>query len=177
MEQKYKNVKDYKINIDYNIDELMNIAKKNPKYKTEIINGFDDFEDFKETTALMAVRTSLENELKVSDTEALNYLTGFPLNFKSKSLVEMLAGYWFDHMKLNEKTDIDKIKYLITHKNKIKETEVGHIAKLKLDFDKKQKLISKNFESTKYIDMQEFLAWAESKGFIGESPFDYGKAL
>lgn len=175
MEQKHKNSKNYKINTDYNIDELINIAKKNPKYKTEIINGFNDFDDFKKTTTLMNVRTSLENELKVSDTEALNYLTGFPLNFKSKSLVEMLAGYWFNHMKLNDKTDIDKTKYLITQK--AEKTEVGHIARLKLDFDKKKKLIKKNFESTEYIDVQEFLVWAENKGFIKATGHDYKKML
>lgn len=159
MEQKYRAVKDYQINIDYDIDKLRKIANN------KILDGFNDFNDFKNNTPSMGIRTTLENELKISKTEVLNYLMGFPLNFKLKFFVKTLSNIWLDDMEMNGSTN-KKIKYLISQKIEI--TNVGHIAELKFDFDKKKKLISQNFESTTHIDIQEFLAWAESKGFIIE---------
>jgi hypothetical protein len=176
MKQEYRAVKDYQINIDYNIDELMKIAnndfvseskrgsgKSISRYRNKILDGFNGFNDFKENIALMGIRTTLENELKISKTEALNYLTGFPLNFKLKSFVKILY-LWFDYMEVNGTTNIEKINFLISQKKET--TEEGHIAKLIFDFEKKKKLIERNFESDSHIDIQEFLAWADSKGFI-----------
>jgi hypothetical protein len=161
MEQKYRAVKDYQINIDYDIDKLMSIVeniflgtgeKSISEYRNQILDGSDDFDDFKKKTPLMGTRTTLENELKISDTEALNYLMDFPLNFNLEPLVKMLF-------------DDAKPSFFI-----IQEEDRKHIVSLKLNFDDKKKLISQNFESRTHIDIQEFLAWAESKGFIKKNP-------
>jgi hypothetical protein len=122
MKQEYRMVKNYKINIDYDIRDFGNFEDDNPLI-------------------------GIENELKVSNTEALNYLMGFPLDCELKSLVERLPNNYSS----------------VISKENLKEYNNFH---LKWGFDKKKKLISKNFESTTHIDVQEFLAWAERKNFI-----------
>ena len=168
--QGYKAIMDYKINKDYDIVKLRNIINEDPRYKKEIINGSYSFDDFKNETALMGTRITLKNELKISDTEALNYLMGFPLNFNLELFVKLLFDKLFDNIRkydsINENidTNINKNKYLINRKTEI--TDVGHFARLKFDFDKKKKLIRQNFESTTHIDVKEFKDWAESRCFI-----------
>lgn len=156
--------KNCQINTDYDIEKLINIVKRvserRNKTRDDWIND-NVYNSLNIESVLTSTRTTLENALKISDTEALNYLMGFPLNFKLESFVMRL----FDDVQsdlIDE--DIDKNKSL-THQETY-ETEAGHIARLKMNFDKKKKLIKQNFENTAHINTQEFLAWADSEGFI-----------
>lgn len=134
------------------VSELFLSINKTPLYESKILDGSDGFDDFKKKTPLIGTRITLENELKISNTEALNYLMGFPLNFKLESLVKMLP-------------DDVKFSPYMSYKEVLK-----HINSLKLNFDDKNKRIERNFESTTHIDIQEFLAWAESNDFIIKKP-------
>jgi hypothetical protein len=163
--QGYKAIMSHQIKIkkDYDIVKLMIIIENNQEYKDKIINGFDSFDDFKESTALMGIRTTLGNALKISNTEALNYAMGFPFNFKLKSFVKILTNRLLNGQEMNKHTKIVKIKHLI--KLKTEKTEAGDVARLKLGFDEKKKLISQNFESTTHIDVTDFKNWIIIQGF------------
>ena len=115
--------------------DSQNIGKK-------LLNNLSKF------VVLIGERTTLKNDLKITDKEALNYLMSLPLNFNLEPFVRL-----FDN--------IDQF-FSISDKEK------QHIDRLKLNFDKKKKLISQNFESKTHIDVKEFLAWAESRDFIIE---------
>ena len=167
MEQKYRAVKDYKINIDYDTAKLRNIINREPRYKKEIINGSFSFSDFKKNTVLLGIRTTLENELKISNKEALNYLMDFPLNFNLELFVKLLLDILPDKIEnIIAFEAIDKNKLTTIKEIMESKEDIGHYARLKFNFDKKKELISQNFESKLHIDVQEFLAWAESKRFI-----------
>jgi hypothetical protein len=92
----------------------------------------------------MGARTTLENELKISNTEALNYLMGFPLNFNLEPFMRLFY----------------------TQFGSLNDEELEYIDILKFDFDKKKKLIKQNFESTTHIDVKDFEAWVKIKKFI-----------
>lgn len=166
MEQGYKSIKDYQINIDYDVDKLINIVKRVSERRNKTIDDWKKDNVYNNlghniASIFTGTRTTLENALKISDTEALNYLMDFPLNFKLESFVMRLLD---DVQSDLIDKDIDKNKYLTDQETY--ETEVGHIARLKLNFDKKKKLISQNFGNTTHIDKQEFLTWAENENFI-----------
>jgi hypothetical protein len=167
MEQGYKAVKDYQININYDIDKLINIVKRVSERRNKTIddcikdNVYINLELINIKNIFIGTRTTLENALKISNTEALNYLIGFPLNFNLESFVMRLFDDFQSDL-IDE--DIDKNKYLTDQETY--ETEAGHIVRLKLDFDKKKKLIRQNFGSTTHIDKKKFLAWAERENFI-----------
>lgn len=133
-----------------------------PNHK-DIINDFVD--DIKKNTIFIGIRTTLENELKISNTEALNYLMGFPFNFGLESFVTKLFDVLLDVIKRLFQDDIEKNKFLTLKETLEADTDSGHVARLKSSFDKK-KLIEQNFESATHIDVQEFLAWAANNGFI-----------
>ena len=131
----YQKNKDYDAVESINFDELINFISNESRWGVDMPDGSDDF--FK-NVVLMGARTTLENELKISNTEALNYLMGFPLNFNLEPFMRLFEDDQYQYMQ-----PIDK-----------------------LNFDKKKKLIRQNFESTTHIDVEEFLEWSENKGFI-----------
>jgi hypothetical protein len=166
MEQEYKAVKDYQTNKDYDIDEPINFIELANILKNVIESPYDNqeltelilkyFNIFNKNVVLIGARTTLKNELKITPKEALNYLMSLPLNFNLEPFVRLF-------------NNADRF-HVISDKDK------QHIDRLKLNFEKKG-LISQNFESCTHIDVQEFLAWAENKGFIEKNPDDYSNVL
>jgi hypothetical protein len=139
----YQISKDYDIDKPIHFDKLINILK-------ELCRNIKvlEFDDFKNNVVLKGARTTLENEFKISKTEALNYIMGFPLSFNLEPFVKLFGGITGGMNGAN----------LTYH-------DAGHIARLTSDFDKKKELIRQNFKNST-IDAKEFKDWAESKNFI-----------
>jgi len=132
----YQKNKDYDIDKPINFEEIINFIEREAQW------GYrsDYYDDFFTNILLMGARTTLDNELKISNIEALNYLMGLPLNFNLETF-----GKLFEYTEYQDMQTVDS---------------------LKSNFDNKKKLISQNFKSTTHIDVEEFLEWSENKGFI-----------